>query len=1140
MKHLLFKKSALCLIMFLFLSITTFSQNTYLSFEDGIKDAKTEIETEPTRSYESVKSNDVEIGYVFTGAFISEKLVEKSTYNYFFIDGFGTMSQIGAPALPAHSDIIAMPKGAKGKIIILDAKYYEYDGYMIHPALEPARDTEGAPSPKFKKDEAVYSRDEFFPKNIVEIVSVGVNRGTCLATTQIRPVQFNPVTGKVRVYTSIKYRLETVGGEESFDYIAAENTLHFTNLLKRSVINSESIPDGFSAENQKKNKSGGEKNYIIITHSQYLSQAEKLANWKRQLGYSVEVVSKSSWTSDEVKTEVQNRYNSWIPKPDYFVIIGDHTGSYAVPGEIHQDPSYGDDFATDLYVACMDGGTDHFPDMAHGRISVSTDAEATVIIDKIINYEKTPTTNTDYYSNILNCAQYQDVEDDEPADGYAARRFCHTSEEIRDYLQDNFSYNSTRVYNTSTTWDVTDLHYNNGNYSDGQLLPAELRDVSFNWSGSSSDITTAIDAGKFMVFHRDHGYTGGSGWHLPYYTTSSMTSLSNGDLLPVVFSMNCHTGEFQLDNCFAEKFLRMENKGAVGVVGASYYSYSGYNDAMSIGMIDAIWSDPGISPDFGSYGTGVNYTIGAGNDVRTMGDVVNQGLYAMVQNYSDNTYTFELFHYFGDPAMKIWTENPNNNLISATIPSTVDCDATSFTITGCNVDDAIVTLVVNDILVGKATVSGGTATMNFDYAGNSTDPAIVTISKENHKPYVISATVNGTCEFPPSASFMANKNNILPGESVQFTDNSLNEPTSWFWYFEGGTPSTSSDQNPIVSYADLGSYNVGLKVVNANGEDSIGYDNLINVEEASYCAASATTCDEYVSRVELNTIDNSSSCGNYQDFTAISTDLGQQLSYEIVITNGSHYDATDAVGCWIDWNQDMDFDDENEEITIAYSAIEGTNEGEGLGIIEVPADALLGETKLRVRVQWGGTPTSCGTTSYGEVEDYTINVFEPVKHEVTFKVKDGTDNNVEGARVLINSKQQYTDDQGEALYNLVAGSHAYEVSAVDFYLESGSVEVIDENMTYEVTLLSTSIDNDILNSNEFKIYPNPTSGVIKIEGDKLMNSKISVYDISGKQILNRISENSEVNIDISDCSNGIYIIQIDTGEKVYKQKLIKE
>jgi len=179
------------------------------------------------------------------------------------------------------------------------------------------------------------------------------------------------------------------------------------------------------------------------------------------------------------------------------LIIGDHTGSYAVPGEIHQDPSNGDNFATDLYFACMDGNGDWHPDMAHGRISVSSALEAGIIVDKIIAYEKTPPSAASFYSNMLSCAQYQDTDDN---NGYADRRFCQTSEDIRDYLIDEQSYTSERVYYTSTTADVTTLRYNNGYFSDGQLIPAELRTTAYNWAGSPSDITSAINAGKFLVF----------------------------------------------------------------------------------------------------------------------------------------------------------------------------------------------------------------------------------------------------------------------------------------------------------------------------------------------------------------------------------------------------------------------------------------------------------------------------------------------------------------------------------------------------------------------------------------------------------------------------------------------------------------
>jgi hypothetical protein len=304
------------------------------------------------------------------------------------------------------------------------------------------------------------------------------------------------------------------------------------------------------------------------------------------------------------------------------------------------------------------------------------------------------------------------------------------------------------------------------------------------------------------------------------------------------------------------------------------------------------------------------------------------------------------------------------------------------------------------------------------------------------------------------------------------------------------------------------------------------------VTTTGYCSASATTCEEYISRVQLNTIDNSSAC-DVQDYTSISTDLLQESSYNLEVTNGSPYTG-DVMGCWIDWNQDKDFDDENEEITISYTAPTGT------ATIEVPYDAEVGATRMRIRVQYQGTPVACGNTSYGEVEEYSLNIIEPVRYAVNFTVKDNSDNFIEGAKILINSRQQITNSNGESTYNLTVGTHSYKVTATDFYMETGEVEVVDADVNLDIIMLSTSIEDDILNSNDFNIYPNPSSGVIKIQGERLTNARISLYDIVGKQLMNKVSENSQISLDISEFSNGIYIIHIDTGDKIYKQKLLKE
>jgi hypothetical protein len=74
---------------------------------------------------------------------------------------------------------------------------------------------------------------------------------------------------------------------------------------------------------------------------------------------------------------------------------------------------------------------------------------------------------------------------------------------------------------------------------------------------------------------------------------------------------------------------------------------------------------------------------------------------------------------------------------------------------------------------------------------------------------------------------------------------------------------------------------------------------------------------------------------------------------------------------WVDWNQDGDFDDPDETFEFGDPGMPI-----GSGQITPPAGATLGETRMRVTVQYQGPPDPCATFSVGEVEDYTINVVE--------------------------------------------------------------------------------------------------------------------------------------------------------------------
>jgi len=137
-----------------------------------------------------------------------------------------------------------------------------------------------------------------------------------------------------------------------------------------------------------------------------------------------------------------------------------------------------------------------------------------------------------------------------------------------------------------------------------------------------------------------------------------------------------------------------------------------------------------------------------------------------------------------------------------------------------------------------------------------------------------------------------------------------------------------------------------------------------------YCEASGGG-DIYIGGVEVGTITNTGTGSDgYADYRAShSTEMEIGIGYPITVTNGHPYDEYDDCGIWVDWNQDLDFDDAGEQISVS-----GVSET-FWATITPPPGAVLGDTCLRVRIWWGDPPAGpCGGSPYGEVEDYTITV----------------------------------------------------------------------------------------------------------------------------------------------------------------------
>ncbi|MES2621061.1 MAG: PKD domain-containing protein [Bacteroidota bacterium] len=101
----------------------------------------------------------------------------------------------------------------------------------------------------------------------------------------------------------------------------------------------------------------------------------------------------------------------------------------------------------------------------------------------------------------------------------------------------------------------------------------------------------------------------------------------------------------------------------------------------------------------------------------------------------------------------------------------------------------------------------------------------------------------------PVANFIGTPTTVVAGSTVVFTDISPNSPTSWSWTFAGGTPGTSTQQNPTITYNTPGTYNVTLTATNATGNNTATKTGYITVIQAG-----GQVCDTLANITALDTL----------------------------------------------------------------------------------------------------------------------------------------------------------------------------------------------------------------------------------------------------------------------------------------------
>jgi len=258
------------------------------------------------------------------------------------------------------------------------------------------------------------------------------------------------------------------------------------------------------------------------------------------------------------------------------------------------------------------------------------------------------------------------------------------------------------------------------------------------------------------------------------------------------------------------------------------------------------------------------------------------------------------------------------------------------------------------------------------------------------------------------------------------------------------------------------------------------------------------------------------------------------------------FDGIDDV-ITIPHSESIDFDSYTDNYTISFwfktsdpiiseaTSARFIEKWDGNNAIKYPHNIVIVEDSIKTII-YDGKPTS-RTNVYGYFTDEWHN-FTLVNNIETDTVSIYMDGVLKDA--VVNSSDTSSNNQTDLLFgntkNLIR-PYAGLMDDIRIYnrvLNQGEIdEIVEEDNEEESSLTNTPLNNKI------DIYPNPSSGIITIGGDNIQN--VEVLDINGKVVLQTNSLNqSNLSIDISNQSKGIYFIRVITSKGTEIRKIVFE
>lgn len=556
------------------------------------------MESPVTATVTNRTPTSLDVTIIFPGIMIEDMDTPHGAFTRITADGAGVTTEIGSPELPVVRFLLWIPEGGNPTLDILSQQTANISlssrdiTAPVYPVQAPVEKVPGAlEKAEFRINAGVYAANSYQFAQIATLGKPGYMRGYRQVGVEVRPVDCNPVANEVRITSRLVLKVTVPDADLSAtnSLLSRYNTLPYQQVARSIFLNGDEIDDIPDLPI----------GYLIICDDIYQSDPNLLGfvDWKHSIGYDVTLVptTVTGTTTTQIKTYIQNAYNTWVIPPTYVLLIGDNED---IPSWVGIGP---DNPPTDLNYAML-AGSDYFPDVYLGRWAVITPTQLGYIIAKTNNFEQVLWSGNDTWEKWITFMASND--------NYTV------SEGTHNYVINTFliplGYQYDRLY-------------------------------CHTYSATPAQVSAALNAGRSIMTYSGHGAETYWADGPVFYQSDIRNSVNT--VYPVVHSFSCLTGNFNVSECFGETWIR-DDHGAAAYHGSSVTSYWNEDDILERRMYQGMFDNQ-------NPGDLYNLTWVAG-----MFDYGKLKLYEYYGNTSTIRRYFEMYNLLGDPSLDIWTNVP--------------------------------------------------------------------------------------------------------------------------------------------------------------------------------------------------------------------------------------------------------------------------------------------------------------------------------------------------------------------------------------------------------------------------------------------------------------------------------------------------